>query len=249
MWKLVLVILSLVSMGAVVPAFADTEPDCLKGDVMDEVRAAASLDPAWKSCGVEGTRAMLGPSFADLSTDDLRAVLATIVAPRIAPYGNSKALTLPDIMKAEGLDCDNYVAFVALAVGDAQMDFVGFEGGAVGNHAQIFYRNEDVALLLDPTIGLVARTDYNSLLQGGAIPGDEIVRFYPGGETLQRFADKVLKAAIEGRYLPSDLLYYYEDWTHMRKPNDRPAGQFITPGGKQYRTRPQFARAAEQAPT
>jgi hypothetical protein len=73
-----------------------------------------------------------------------------------------------------------------------------------------------ISLLLDPTVGLVARgVTYDSLLQGVGVPGTKMMasfasyNSYPGSSGY--FTQEVFNAVNGGQYKPSDALYYVND--------------------------------------
>lgn len=173
------------------------------------------INSIFESCKDE-LRADLGSSFSDLNNDELFCVFSCLVAYRLAPYGKSKTLDFNQILHEPALACDKYV----IAVGgfceyrkmeNISLSFVGWNGGAVGNHAQMFVVNSKggTNLLLDPTIALVAKANFNQVASGKPIDGKSIIDFSTRSE-LASFRTKVVKALFNGEYKPSDFMYYFE---------------------------------------
>lgn len=140
-----------------------------------------------------------------------------VLAHAFAPYGKSKSMTLIELLKDEAMACDNYAIlteYISQVFGEFVLDFVGMDSGAVGNHAQLFLRDaENGDLLLDPTIGLVARVDFDSLFSGKSIKEEEIKIFRQHKDKpIDDFANKINSALILGKYRPSDMLYYFHSF-------------------------------------
>lgn len=205
---------------------------CINLPLDREALLLKGLDLYREQCLPE-LRAKITLEGASLSDRIYDYVLATIVSHYSAPYGSSNAITEEGILKAETLNCGNYGLLVSFLTGEEGFDFVGFEGGAIGNHQQLFYESEGVSLLLDPTIGMIAFTDFDHLMSGKSV--EDVFSFYSGESAMQQFNKVVLDAVTNGKYRPSDLLYYYEDINHVFSPGSY--GQFPTPGGVDYRAR------------
>jgi len=134
------------------------------------------------------------------------------------------------------LDCDNYAMlatyfFDLISKEEVSFSFVGWHGGAVGNHAQIFVRYGNVSVLLDPTVGVAAFADFNGVAKG--IPVRRIIDFHHRDE-LQKYRARVIRALLGGMYKPSDLLYYFESFENFKSP---PVGSLLwpTPGAATLR--------------
>lgn len=221
-----------------------TDVACLTDESLSSLRQnAAELQNLFLSCKRE-FKGSLGETFSHLSDNDLYVAFASVVTHRMAPYGKSAALLLDRLLSEPVLDCDNYAALAGHFAqdrlgGNARFRIVGFDGGAIGNHAQIFYENGPTRLLLDPTIGLVALIDFNHVMRGIPVTPERIVDTYKWADTrIGAFRSKVVTALLDGRYRPSDLLYFFEDMSHFlefsNNQRDRP---FVTPGGVSLRMR------------
>ena len=143
---------------------------CLTPARIAEVRRSPSLsiEKAFSACRKE-----LGNKVATLGLTEKQTQLAfvSILAHSMAPYGPSTVVKLAELLKEPVLDCDNYAIltghFARILVGKKiDLNFVGFDGGLIGNHAQIFADVDGTRLLLDPTIGLIARISFDETLAG-----------------------------------------------------------------------------------
>lgn len=150
-----------------------------------------------------------------LSEDHLKGVFGMMVAHAFAPYGASKATTWEQLLEEDDLDCDNYAILAGYLVEELGFPensyrIVGFNGGAVGNHAQLFVASEAKEILLDPTIGLVADIDIVSLLAGEKVPPYKMVLMYGYDDpAILLFAERIVDAVENGKYKPSDVIYGY----------------------------------------
>lgn len=188
---------------------------CLSKRRIAEVRKApaAGIRNAYSACHAE-----FASKTASLKLTESQAKVAflSVLAHAMAPYGNSVSLKLDDLLADKVMDCDNYIVltghFTRLFLGKTNVTtkFVGFDGGAVGNHAQLIVEDNGDQLLLDPTIGLVAKVSFNDLLMGKSVP-DERIRLFKQhpDKTLDTFIPKVAGAVSNGSYRPSDMLYYF----------------------------------------
>jgi hypothetical protein len=188
--------------------------DCLHAAAVESVRAdPRRVAGAYRKCRAE-LALKLGPAFEGLDDRHLQAVFASIVAHAFAPYGQSSALELDALRKEPRLDCDNYAALTGYLVRrlpDARkgaLKFVGYDGGPVGNHAQLFYRAGGREILLDPTVGVVARVGYAAVLQGAPVPPGAVADFYRHGDReLAQFKRRVVAALIGGSHRPEQTIY------------------------------------------
>lgn len=187
---------------------------CLTESRLSEVRKDpnGAIARVFDSCSAE-----LAIKTAELELTDKQKKLAfaSILAYAMAPYGESRSISLKDLLADKVLDCDNYALltghFATLLIGrEAHVKFAGFDGGAVGNHAQLFAAQKNDRLMLDPTVGLIAKIGFDDLLMGKAIPEGKIRIFRQREDkSMDAFADKVWTAVSKGEYRPSDLLYYF----------------------------------------
>lgn len=183
---------------------------CFSGATRDAIRSDPSrIAEAFTDCEPELASALSG---MDLNDDGLKLAFSAIAANGMAPYGASEATTFQDLLAADRLHCAAYALlasyFVAALLPSAKIEIAGFDGGAVGNHAQIFA--PAYHMLLDPTIGLIAIATFDEVLSGKAIPADKIRLFKMRDSTdIDAFSAKVHTALVEGRYRPSNILYVY----------------------------------------
>lgn len=209
---------------------------CLSEPVLAAVKKDFSaVLGAYETCRQELEKRLVLPG---LSENGRRAAFASIVAHTWAPYGGSTAKAPIDLAQAKVLDCDNYAVLtghlMALLAPAEQLQYVGWDHGPVGNHAQIFFEPLDgsTALLLDPTVGLVAAADFERVIGGGAVPADQIFSFFVGSD--RAFHDLVRNALVAGKYRPKNLLYFYDDLSaYLAAPSN--AADYPTPAGARSR--------------
>jgi hypothetical protein len=165
-----------------------------------------------------------------LGASILPVAFAAIIAWDLKPYGPEKGVTLPEILASPSIACDNYVRLAWYLTGfmpqvswvPAKIVALGWNGGAVGNHAQMLVSDGTNSLLIDPTIGLVVRgVTFDTLMQGKPVSPTMMATFesfnvYAGSSGT--FTQTVKNAVLQGKYKPSDLLYYVkslDQFTHM----------------------------------
>ncbi len=192
--------------------------------------------------------------MGELTPSERGAVFCCILSYAMAPYDTSLAREFKELLQEKQLDCDNYVLltrhfFEVLRrerpLPELEFMFVGWDGSAVGNHAQMFIQHADRSFLLDPTICLIARCDFDSVAAGKPVPLNDIVDF-SWRKKLFWYGEKVANALRKGRYRPSDLFYYYTDFErYVRGPNSYE--RYDTPGA--VRVRERVRQAAAKKPT
>lgn len=175
----------------------------------------AAYISAWHQFAVD-----LGPANINLTlTDDLlRAAFCAVLAWDLKPYGPEPpdAVDLQTLLNAPSLACDDYVRLTLylmdILTGSAPNRYaVGWDKGAVGNHAQLFVTNSMEGLLLDPTIGLVVRgAYYDTVTSGKPIPAANKCFYgqYGGTPSIAGFVNMVRNALAQGLYKPSNALYF-----------------------------------------
>jgi hypothetical protein len=155
--------------------------------------------------------------------DTARLLLAQAIAHARTPYGPGTLADIDSIYAAETLDCSNYgilAHHIAAAVLDDptgfRFAFVGWDGGAIGNHQMVFARNlrSGENLLLDPAVGLAAFTDYDHVASGQPIDPSAILAISPTPQ-LQPSREHVARSLRDGAFRPSDLLYYFDGISHL----------------------------------
>jgi hypothetical protein len=211
---------------AAVPPLVRHQLRSLTTEELGKIRQQpAHIEATFHKCRDELVQA-LGPAFADLRERELQYVFCAVVSHTLAPYGESNAICLPDLLQAPALNCSNYGllavdlarSFKDQADEDLRVRFVGWAGPTLDNHQTLFLDRGDGrhSLLLDPTVGIVAMTDFNSVASGKAVPDGRLVLFGPPvGRPV--FEAGVLAALREGRLRPSDLLYYFDGPEHLRE--------------------------------
>lgn len=207
--------------------------ECLNNKVINKIKKNNAMDEIFSSCNRE-IRSILAQDFGPIGDDALRAILSTIIAANFADYGNSSAITFEDIANSDFLNCGNTILLAGYLYGSKERSLrsIGFDGGKIGNHAQLYYNN-GTQLLLDPTIGLIAKTSFDDLLRGVPVPKDQIRVFSIKAKNIDLFRQKVYLAVLLGQYHPSDFMYMHETLQdHLQKAT---SDNYFTPGGIYFR--------------
>lgn len=160
----------------------------------------------------------LGDVFANQCEDHLRLAFCSVVAFDLKPYGGSTARSLRDLMAEDALDCDNYVALawqlflLMRPLSPTKVAAVGWNGGVVGNHAQMQARTSGSPdIYLDPTIGLVVfGCSLDSLCKQYPFQAAHLKSFwtYNPKPPIAATDTNVRAAILGGQYKASDLLYF-----------------------------------------
>jgi hypothetical protein len=160
----------------------------------------------------------LPPDFGLLSEPMKKLAFATVLAFDLKPYGPSNPATLEEFLCAPDCNCDNYcIAAVELyrllnPTGLPEPAFVGWNGGAVSNHAQLLGTHNGTHILCDPTIGLVALDVTLSGLCRGYPPMSgrwkSFFSYSADRTNVAAFNLAVINAVTSGKYMASDLLFY-----------------------------------------
>ncbi len=124
---------------------------------------------------------------------------------------------------ASRLECNNYdfltvhlyrQIYPSAAKDSLVLKMVGWDKGTFGNHSQLIVRDKGVSLLVDPNLGLIARTDLASLRKGVKVKPSQLVQFSFRREltssletSLNRFRANVRNALLGGKYPSSVFLY------------------------------------------
>ncbi len=186
-----------------------------------DARAVAALkrDPAGtfprlaRTCAPQ-VRRRLGPAFATVSPGARTFALAAVAAHRMSAYGPSTVFDLPSLAALPALDCGGYAALAWHLARVAGADvrharIVGWDGGPVGNHAQLAYLEPGSELVLDPTVGLVARASLAQLLAGAPVSVEHLVQVARPAtpDPLAELRDMVTSTLHLGQFGPGSLIY------------------------------------------
>lgn len=163
----------------------------------------------------------IGSIFNNKPDSLIAAAFCSIVAYDMKPYGVCTELDLIPLLQSPTLDCDNYCVLTyhlyKYLYTDTSLILVGWNNGAVGNHAQLLAYNSTFAWLLDPTIGLiVGGATFDNICRG------QYLQYQVAPTGYQRdpvYFDKIKNALYYGNYKPSDLMYY---WNPISKYISRP---------------------------
>jgi hypothetical protein len=176
----------------------------------------------------------LGPNFGMFTEPTFHLMFCALVAFEMKPYGSSTAIQLSDCLAAPVLNCGNYPALAVQLQAlnwpsdGTIIDFLGWNGGAVGNHAQLYATSPPVnaGVLIDPTIGLfVSCCGYDLLCAGYKFPSGNLSSWFSWdagkrtalasqgiGEDISAFNNTIISAIENGSYKASDTLYYFRGW-------------------------------------
>lgn len=217
--------------------------ECLTPELVEQIRMnPPQVTTAFTECADE-LRGMFGAKSTLLNDDDLYAIFVSLVAYEMAPYGPSAGSDLDDLLQQPYLNCRTYALLASYffllnqpVVNKIAFSVVGWDGGAVGNHAQIFVtdRGSGQSLLLDPTIALVAFTGFYEVTHAYPLAPDNIVDLSSRTE-LEQFRSRVVSALEDGSYQFSDLIYYldradrYVEFESDTDPG--PTGSLLVNGG------------------
>ncbi len=192
---------------------ARTSLKCPSHSQVEAIRAEpTSITAAFHNCLNEIKEAT---APLELTSDaDLFAVFVMVVSHRMAPYGNSVAINFNDLLREPVLDCDNYMLLAArlYEIGNIPekglVTLVGFDGGPIGNHAQLFYVGRR-SMLLDPTVAIAAITRFDDLLMGVRVSSVVQLSSPWVSENTRVLAANLIDALRQGSYRPSHLLYHF----------------------------------------
>lgn len=188
-----------------VPTVSNADLACLSRAAVETIRRhPRAVREAFRTCAPE-LRRVLGRAGLPTDPTTLTGAFAVAAAHRYAPYGPSIALTYRELRREPELDCDNYAYLARYLYGDLggeRRHFVihGFDGGTLGNHAQIWVGD----VMMDPTTGVLADLRHDDALRGASAKSvlDVSVR-----DAVPGYRDRVLGALREGRYRDSEILY------------------------------------------
>ncbi|KRE08163.1 hypothetical protein ASE61_00665 [Bosea sp. Root670] len=163
----------------------------------------------------------LPAALQTLPEDQLKLAFATILAFDLKPYGNGGGLDLASNLAAADLNCDNYCILaielyrLLSPTPGAEPKLIGWNGGAVGNHAQIFMTASGVHLMADPTIGLLVKGQTLDGLTRGYPPSSghtkSFFAFNSGRTNVATLNSNVQTAVALGTYYTSHLLYFFPE--------------------------------------
>lgn len=159
------------------------------------------------------------PFLSGMPEPLIALAFASIVAFDHTPYGSNNDMTLAGLLSAPTINCDDYCVLaieLQRLIGHNRglsAAIVGWNGGAVGNHAQILASCGGTHMLLDPTVGLIALDVTLDGLCRGYPPMSGRWRsfFHPfqsGRVNIAAFEAAVRGAVLNGSYMAGSLLYY-----------------------------------------
>ncbi|MGE3406119.1 MAG: hypothetical protein AB7I37_04840 [Pirellulales bacterium] len=160
----------------------------------------------------------VGPALGKLSDLDEKVIVACAVAYWSAPYGQSQALEFDDLRQSTALNCLNYGLltwyFLEALCAEADLPtvkFVGWESDTIGNHQLMFIESGDKtsSLIVDSTIGLIARADFDQVASSRQVDSAAMV-LVGNRPDIQPLRDRIVTALKAGSLRPSELLYSYQ---------------------------------------
>ncbi len=186
--------------------------------------------------GLKRRMARLAPG---MSQEMLAAIFTSIFAYEYASYRSvgdplraPKVRELASLLATPRLVCTEYDYFAhhlyrliypKPKVDPMTISIVGWNEGLFGNHSQIIASDGNDSWLLDPTVGIIARTDLDSLLGGIPVPSTAIVEFARRVEAtdylesvMTRFRANIQFALVAGAFPQSKSLYEYRIDTVLR---------------------------------
>ena len=142
-----------------------------------------------------------------------KAAFCSVVANGMAPYGSDSypnGYNLTTILASPYLECASYSSLTwrlfDLFGSPADVHQVGFNGGAIGNHAQLIVTDGAQSILLDPTIGLIAP----GVTLAGLVAGQHYastMNFFANDPNVQQLTPLVVNALANGLYHIRDGIY------------------------------------------
>lgn len=182
----------------------------------------------------------LPDNWQNLSDTQQAYLFACAVAHNLKPYGPGSDPSLQSMLRAPSLDCSNfgllmhYLAKMCLSeAASPHPVFVGWDGGAVGNHQMVFLSEVGADLLLDPTSGLAVQASFNHVAAGRPVAARDIVGTQPTKQ-LEAPRQDIVEAFRSGALRPSDLLYYFDSVDHLLNDFGHPR-HWPTPGAVSWR--------------
>jgi hypothetical protein len=181
----------------------------------------------WNGSGA-AFKQSLGSGFAAETDEHIKLMFCGMVAFDMFPYGASTSATLEDLLAEDVIDCDNYAALmlhlfkILQPVQTTTLRIVGWDGGYIGNHCQVFFekaadvwgRNGGYGLI-DPTHALFyCGFHFDWLTQGKRVPPSQyrsIKLNWRLEPALNWQRGRIIDAVAYGYYKPSDLMYHYPD--------------------------------------
>ena len=146
-----------------------------------------------------------------------KAAFSCVVANGMAPYGSDSypnGFNFQTVLASPVLECSSYASltwwFINLFNTGAEVHKVGWDGGAVGNHAQMIVADKATgqSILLDPTIALIA----NGVTLAGLVAGthyNPVMAFHAYDPILAaaNSGPRVMNALSNGLYQMRDGIY------------------------------------------
>jgi hypothetical protein len=180
----------------------------------------------------------------------LAATFASMIANDLKPYGaEGNGLDISTLLNLPTLACSGFVGlawnFINLIPQCAGLKIraIGWDNGCesddppspVGNHAQMIAKDATGTLLLDPTIGMVVKADYNDIVRGIPVDMTKSTTFctkYQSDPIKAPFSAEVNSALANGSFRPCHALYFWSQFDLFA--NAPPEATWPTPSGARF---------------
>ena len=180
--------------------------------------------------------ASLGSNFAAEPEEHFKLAFCAVFAYDHVPYGpdgGSVADPLVTLLSRANMDCDNYAAvawglFELLCPSHVtSVCAVGWDGGAIGNHAQIVAHKapngqggDGGSILVDPTIGFIqVGYPYDWFASQKACSAAYAKSFNQGRNDGTAWLNSAVQSAMSnGSLKPSDILYVFGSIDSFKSP-------------------------------
>jgi hypothetical protein len=209
--------------------------------------AALTADPAyiatmWANHNVR-FKSDLGFYFAAEIDENMKLGFCALVAYDHAPYGESRVVTLPELLAETHLDCDNYCALTWLLFSQLvpsptiTVFVIGVDFGPVGNHA--FLATNKVAdqygrhggyWIVDPTVALMLCGHGIDWLLGTHPCNMSYSKSFYWRSDINDFNVKVKTAMQLGQHKPTNILYFTRSFAKFA--DATPKSDWMTPASE-----------------
>jgi len=148
-----------------------------------------------------------------ISENDIRALFIMIIVNRLAPYGFSSETDPHKILTEPMLNCAQHSIMISYLIsqhvsGVKILERIGLDGGAVGNHALVYYESDTAKMILDGTTAMVTFVDIDDVFAGKIVSVYEMYDFFSStDEHLEIFRRNLRGAYRLGAIRPQHVIY------------------------------------------
>lgn len=185
-------------------------------------------------------KADLGPYFGAEIEEHIKFAFCGIVAYDLKPYGSSNPATMTELMAASVLQCSGYAILtyrlflLLVPAPTTTVSFLGWNGGTVGNHCQLFAHkapdangNNGGDFVVDATIGLIVCAHDLDWIASSHRCNMLYSKDFYWRTDIASFHTEVITALANGTYKPSTILYWTHDFAKFVSPP--PQTSWMTP--------------------